>query len=154
MASFAFIDQVWGIVLARIFQGISSSLLWLSASAMTADSASERERATAFGKIAQAGSQGSIAGTFLGFTVLNTHLSLPGQTARLDSWMSLFVIYGAINLVALFLALRCLPETRPASRAGDDIPIRWSRTWWGGPSPRCSPGRTPAGASRCSACAA
>lgn len=41
MVGFAFIDQVWGIVLARILQGISSSLLWLSASAITADSASE-----------------------------------------------------------------------------------------------------------------
>jgi len=130
MTSFAFIDQVWGIVLARIFQGISSSLLWLSASAITADSAGEQERGSAFGGIAQASSQGSIAGTFLGFTVLNAHISLPGQTAELGSWMLLFVVYGAINLVALFLALRRLPETRPASHAGDDVPIRWSQTWW------------------------
>lgn len=37
MISFAYIRQAAGIVLARIFQGISSSLLWLSASAITAD---------------------------------------------------------------------------------------------------------------------
>lgn len=37
MISFAFIDQTVGVLLARIFQGISSSLLWLSVSAITAD---------------------------------------------------------------------------------------------------------------------
>ena len=41
MFSFAFIDQVWGVILARIVQGISSSLLWLSANAIIADLAGE-----------------------------------------------------------------------------------------------------------------
>jgi MFS family permease len=39
MISFAFIDRAMGIVVARIFQGIASSLVWLSASAMTVDMA-------------------------------------------------------------------------------------------------------------------
>ena len=76
MFAFAFIDQVWGIVLARVFQGVASSLLWLSANAMTADVAGEQSRGSAFGRITEASSQGSIAGTFLGFTLLNAPLGL------------------------------------------------------------------------------
>jgi MFS family permease len=129
MFSFAFIDQVWSILLARVFQGISSSFMWLSASAITADAASERGRCSAFGGIAQASSRGSIAGTFLGFTLLNARISFDGQAAHPDGWTLLFVVYGATSLFALFLTLRRLPETRPASTQHGNEPIRWSRTW-------------------------
>ena len=129
MFGFALIDQVWGIVLARICQGIASSLLWLAASAMTADSAGEQARGSAFGGITQAGSQGSIIGTFLGFTLLNARISINGQVTQLGSWTLLFVVFGAISLVAFFLALRSLPETRPPASDGAPTPIRWSQTW-------------------------
>ncbi|MFZ5881931.1 MAG: MFS transporter [Chloroflexota bacterium] len=129
MVGFAFIDQVWGIVLARILQGISSSLLWLSVSAITADSAGERERGSAFGRIAQSSSQGSIAGVFIGFTLLSARISINGQETHLGSWMLLFLVYGVINLAAFFLAMRRLPETKPAAVEGDAAPIRWSQTW-------------------------
>jgi len=129
MVGFAFIDQVWGIVLARILQGISSSFLWLSVSAITADAAGEQERGGAFGGIAQASSQGSIVGVFVGFTLLNARISINGQETRLGSWMLLFLVYGALSLAAFFLAMRRLPETKPAAVEGDAAPIRWSRTW-------------------------
>jgi len=129
MFSFAFIDQVWSILLARVFQGISSSFMWLAASAITADKASERGRGSAFGGIAEASSRGSIAGTFLGFTLLNARISVNGQETHLGTWTLLFVIYGAINLSALLLALRRLPETKPKSTQREDEPICWSRTW-------------------------
>ena len=129
MFSFAFIGQVWGIILARIFQGMASSFLWLSASAMTADVASDDERGSAFGGVTQASSRGSIVGTFLGFALLSANLSINGQEPYLDRWMVLFLIYGAINLVALFLALRRLPETRPVANPGEETSIHWSQTW-------------------------
>jgi DHA1 family multidrug resistance protein-like MFS transporter len=129
MFGFAFISQVGGVILARVFQGVASSLLWLSASAMIADTAGEQERGAAFGGLAQASSQGSIAGTFIGFTLLNTPIRIGGQEGRFGSWTLLFVIYGAISLVALFLTLPRLPETRPAAREGEPTRIRWSRTW-------------------------
>lgn len=44
MVGFAFIDRVWGIILARVVQGISSSFLWLAAHAITADVAGESHR--------------------------------------------------------------------------------------------------------------
>jgi MFS family permease len=129
MLSFAFIDQVWSMVLARVLQGVASSLLWLSASAITADTASDRGRGGAFGGVAEASSRGAIAGTILGFTLLNARVSIGGHTTQFGSWTLLFVVYGAISLFALFLTLRHLPETKPASTDDGDQPIRWSRTW-------------------------
>jgi MFS family permease len=129
MFGFAFISQVGGIVLARVFQGIASSLLWLSASAMTADLAGEQERGSAFGRIAQASSRGSIAGTFLGFMLLNAPIRIGGKETPLGSWTALFIVYGAVALIALFLTLPRLPETRPAAGEGEPTPIRWSRPW-------------------------
>jgi MFS family permease len=129
MVAFAFIDQSAGIVLARVLQGISSSLLWLSASAITADLAGEQERGSAFGRIAESSSRGSIVGVFLGFTILNVGIGFSGQETFLGSWMLLFLVYAAINLFALFLGVRGLPESRPVSNPAEDSPIHWSQTW-------------------------
>jgi MFS family permease len=129
MLAFAFMDRVWAIVLARVLQGIASSLLWLSASAITADVASQGGRGGAFGGVTQASSQGSIVGTFLGFALLNARISFNGQTTSLGSWMLLFIVYGAISLAALFLTAPRLSETRPAAQDGKPAPIHWSRTW-------------------------
>jgi len=130
MFSFAFIDQSGGVIAARIFQGISSSLLWLSLNAVTADLAADQERAATFGKITQSGNRGAIMGTFVGFFLLNTDLNIPGLENRLASWMVLFLLYGVINLAALLLAARSLPETRPLPVAAmDHSSIRWSQTW-------------------------
>jgi len=129
MIGFALSDQVWSLTLARILQGVASSLTWLSASAITADMAGEQERGSTFGRVAQASSRGAIAGTFLGFALLNARISIDGQVTHIGSWPLLFGVYAAINVVALILALRQLPETKPASTGVDDEPIRWSRTW-------------------------
>lgn len=129
MLGFAFSDQVWGILLARTVQGVASALLWLAASAITADAAGDQERGRAFGGITQASSQGSIVGAFLGFTVLNARLNLSGEETQPGSWTLLFLVYAGINVVALLLALSRLPETRPVAREGTATPIRWSQTW-------------------------
>jgi DHA1 family multidrug resistance protein-like MFS transporter len=129
MVSFAFIDQAGGIIAARIFQGVASSLLWLSASAITADLAGAQERGVKFGLVTQSSTQGSILGTALGFFILNISFSLGGQETQITNWMLLFLIYGAVNLFALFFAVRGLPETRPAVSEADAAPIRWTRTW-------------------------
>ncbi|MGD2146860.1 MAG: MFS transporter [Anaerolineae bacterium] len=129
MLSFAFIQQVVGMVLARVFQGISSSLMWLSAQAITADVASEAERGSAFGSVSEASSRGSIVGTTLGLVLLNARISIRGQATHVGSWTLLFIVYGIITLAALVIALRRLPETRPADAAHEQRPIRWSRTW-------------------------
>lgn len=128
MFSFAFIDQAQGIVLARVLQGISSSLLWISVSAITADLAGEQERGGAFGQVTQVSNQGAIAGTALGFVLLIARLSLHGNEVHLGSWMFPFLGDGAINLYALFRGLRGVPETTPATAEGDSDSIQCSQT--------------------------
>jgi MFS family permease len=129
MFSFALIKQSAGIVLARIIQGIASSLLWLSVSAITADMAGEQERGVTFGRVTQASSQGAIVGTTLGFVLLNARISINDGVTYLGSWMLLFLVYGIVNLYALFLAWRHLPETRPVTTKVVSTPIHWSQTW-------------------------
>lgn len=129
MVSFAFIDQTIGIILARTLQGISASLLWLSASAITADLAGEKERGTAFGGVNQANSRGATVGTFIGYLLLEIDINLKGLGVDLSSWTLLFLLYGAVGLYALFVGLRGLPETRPIAVVADKTPIPWSQTW-------------------------
>jgi MFS family permease len=64
MFSLALIDRAPGIILARVLQGTSSSLIWLTVSAMTADTASQHGRGSAFETIAQARSRGLPPGRF------------------------------------------------------------------------------------------
>ena len=133
-AAFAYIDQVWGIVAARLLQGISSSFVWLTAYSMVADLSEEGGRGRAFGSVAQASTRGAIVGAFLGFALLTTHLNLE-ESYGLGSWQLLFLGYGIAGLVGLLLALWRLPETSPrATRATDYMggasgSIAWSRPW-------------------------
>ncbi|MBM4429931.1 MAG: MFS transporter [Chloroflexi bacterium] len=133
--SFAFIEQVWGIVAARLLQGVSSSFVWLTAYAIVADLSAEGARGRAFGNLIQASSQGSIVGTFVGFTLLNARLSWGGQVHSAGSWQLLFLGYALASLVAFLHALWRLPETSPqhtqaaARRASANSPIVWSRPW-------------------------
>jgi len=130
MLSFALISQVWGLVLARIIQGIASSLMWLSASAIISDVAGEDQRARSFGKITQSSSQGSILGTFLGFFLLGTASNLLPGHSTMSSWALLFLFFCLTSLPAFFLALRTLPETKPLHETQpEDTPIQWSRPW-------------------------
>jgi len=130
MLSFAVVDQVWGIVAARIIQGISSSFLWLAANAITADVASEDQRGRLFGSVTQESSRGSIIGAFIGFTLINTGEHMNGQIAGVGTWELMFLIYAAASVVAAFLAWRGLRETNPHARgAAPSRPIVWSRPW-------------------------
>lgn len=127
--SFAFIDQVWGIILARILQGVSSSFVWLTVYTIVADLSGEGARGRAFGSVAQAESQGSIVGAFVGFALLNARLSLRGQVYHVGSWQILFLGYGLTSLAAALVALRRLPETNPRTTQTPNRPIVWSRPW-------------------------
>ena len=127
--SFAFIDQVWGVIVARILQGVSSSFVWLTAYTIVADLSGAGARGRAFGGVAQASSQGAIVGTFVGFTLLNARLSLGGQVYHVGSWQILFLGYGFTSLAAVLVALRRLPETNRRSTQTPDRSIVWSRPW-------------------------
>jgi MFS family permease len=130
MLSFALVDRVWGIVAARIIQGIASSFVWLAANAVTADVASEGQRGRLFGSVTQESSRGSIIGAFIGFTLVNAGEHMNGQVAGLGTWQLMFLIYAAASAVAAFLAWRSLRETNPRTRGESrSRPIVWSRPW-------------------------
>jgi MFS family permease len=121
MFAFAFSDQVWVIVVARVFQGGASAFLWLAVSAITADVAGAGERGRIFGGVDQSRNQGAILGALVGFSVL---------TQLADGWKLLFIAYGSVGLAAVWLSWRRLPETIPTtSRRRVDNPIVWSRPW-------------------------
>ena len=126
MFGFAFSNQVWVIVVARMLQGAASAFLWLSASAITADVAQDDHRARSFGGVEQSSSQGTILGTFIGFGIL---MSLDNA----GGWRVLFIGYGIVSLAAVLLAWRRLPETNPVTghTPGRIVhrPIVWSRPW-------------------------
>ena len=128
-AGFAFIDQVWGIVAARLLQGVSSSFVWLTAYTIVADLAGEEARGRSFGSVTQASSQGAILGTLVGFALLTFGPSLGVQAFHLGSWQILFLGYGITSLLAVLIALRRLPETRSPTAQITDSPIIWSRPW-------------------------
>jgi len=127
---FAFTDQTWGILVARTAQGVASSFMWLAANAITADVAGEAERAHAFGALAQSSSQGSIVGAFVAMTIINTMIRVSSSDYSGGGWREIFLVYAVASLVALFIAWRWLPETRPAQEAhAASPPVRWTRPW-------------------------
>ena len=129
MGSFALIDRIWGIMLARILQGIASSLLWLSARAMTADLSTQTERGRAFGAVAQASSQGSIAGTFIGFTILGFAAEISGDSSNKAGWILTFGTFSLAALIGFVIAWRSVGETHAPDQARIKRPIVWTRAW-------------------------
>jgi len=128
MVGFAYSGSVWNFVGARLLQGIASAFAMLSASAIIADVTTEKNRAQAFGKLAQASSRGSIIGAILAFTIYNT--------STLVEWYSdaslqtmLFLAYAGFSVVAFVIALARLPETKVQTKEAEQRPIVWSRPW-------------------------
>ncbi len=93
MVAFAYSDQIWGMVVARLLQGIASAFAWLSASAILADITGPENRARYFGRLAQASSRGSIIGAFIAFFLFNSGLSLNG-------WRISFLTFAAGAMIA------------------------------------------------------
>lgn len=137
MFAFAAADRVVFIVLARVLQGLSASFLWLAANAITSDLAASDARGRTFGSLDEYAYRGGILGTFIGFTLLlgDFYVRIPGINVSLQmgdmqsAWPVLFVLYGAVSLLAVLTAWRSLPETRRNGHVSSGQPIRWSRTW-------------------------
>ena len=122
MLAFAFSDQVWGILLARTLQGVASAFLWLSAQAITADLAADSQRGRSFGGIEQSANQGALLGTTFGMFVI-IWIGIE------KSWQPLFLLYSALALVSVLLALLRLKESLPARTTRNQSRIVWSRPW-------------------------
>jgi MFS family permease len=129
MVAFAFSDQVWGMVAARLLQGVASAFAWLSASAIIADLSGPENRARYFGRLAQASSRGSILGAFVAFAIFQSRFSLNGQELASYGWETSFLVYAVGALVAFLIALRGMKETNPGSTRARPKGILWSRAW-------------------------
>jgi len=128
MIGFAYSEQIWGMVVARLMQGASSACVWLAASAIIADMTSDNNRAQAFGGLAQASSRGSIMGAFITFTLYG---SAPEKILgwEVDVKILLFLLFAAFAVGAFIVSYAKLPETNPHSEGTQSTPIRWSRAW-------------------------
>jgi MFS family permease len=122
MLIFALSRSVAAIVAARAVQGVASSLLWLSAYAIIADSAERDERGQAFGRVTMSAGQGGIVGTFVGMGVVI-------ELGITRGWPPLFAAFSAAAAVSAVLALFSLSESRRPSAKRETLPIRWTRPW-------------------------
>jgi len=104
MFLFGLWNAVWGVILARIVQGIASACLWIAVDAIISDISGSWRRGRSFGGINQASNQGSIVGSLIAILTI-------GQLGPESVWSLLFAGYGLAAAVGLFLAWRGLPET-------------------------------------------
>jgi DHA1 family multidrug resistance protein-like MFS transporter len=113
MGLFSIASDVASLYLARLVQGIGSSLMWISAYTIAIDLTSAEGRGKAVGRVDEAASRGALYGALVGFTLLAW---LPLRTG----WRVLFVGYALLAVVGAWLAWKHVPETRPAHpiRAG------------------------------------
>ena len=128
MIGFAYSQQVWSMVAARLMQGASSACVWLAASAIIADVTDSGNRARAFGGLAQASSRGLIVGAFITFTLYGMPLGeIIGR--EVDIKMILFLLFAGFAVAAWFVSFSKLRETNPHSDGISRSPILWSRPW-------------------------
>jgi len=120
MGLFSIARDVAGLYLARLAQGIASSLMWISAYTIATDLTSPEDRGRAVGRVDEASARGALYGALAGFGVV-------GWLSLETGWKVLFIAYALLAAAGAWLAWRQVPETRPASsdQAGTGSPISW-----------------------------
>jgi DHA1 family multidrug resistance protein-like MFS transporter len=121
MGLFSIASDVTTLYLARLVQGIGSSLMWISAYTIAIDLTSAEGRGKAVGRVDEAAARGALYGALVGFTLL---VWLPLRTG----WRVLFVSYALLAAAGAWLAWKNVPETRPSHpvRAGSGRAISGS----------------------------
>ena len=122
MLLFGLWNDVRGVIVARVVQGIASACLWIAVDAIISDVAGTLKRGRSFGGINQASNQGSIVGSLVA-------IFLMGEFGAENVWTWLFVGYGVVAAAGCFLAWRGLPETYSVGPRAERRPIPWSRPW-------------------------
>jgi DHA1 family multidrug resistance protein-like MFS transporter len=122
MFLFGLWTAVWGVIVARVVQGIAAACLWVAVDAIIADVSGSSRRGRSFGGISQASNQGSIVGSLIAILTIS-------QLGSQSVWSWLFASYGLAAAVGLILAWRGLPETYSPKPGTQERPIAWSRPW-------------------------
>jgi len=105
MGVFAVAQNVGMLYVARIVQGIGSSLLWIPAYTVATE-LSIHDWGRAVGSVDMSSNRGGFFGSFIGFGLML--MVNPFALA----WKISFVVYGLMTLIASFLIWRGVPETR------------------------------------------
>lgn len=118
MTTFALASSLESLYLARIFQGMASALLWISINTIVADLSPPQERGRLMGRISETSARSEITGMFVAFFLLSI---LPEES----TWTAIFGVFAVMTAVAVWLAYRTVPETRPQALAlnRDDKPV-------------------------------
>lgn len=89
---------------ARIFQSIAASFLYISIDAMVSDVSSINDRGCNFGLVSQYGNRGAFVGSFIGFIILFS-------SNYYNPFKLVFGIYFIASILALYLGTRSIKET-------------------------------------------
>jgi MFS family permease len=115
MVVFSLSDRIWLLGLARLIQGLGQAFLWLTALTIVADLAPVTGRGVNFGSIDESTNRGAILGTAIGLGGLFMVQGSRGDAGFLVYWPLVFAAFSLTALLALVIAWRGIPETRPPS---------------------------------------
>ena len=107
---FSFADSVYLLLIARVFQGVGSAFLWISAYTMIADLARETRRVQEFGSVDEASYRGGLIGTIIGFSLVMGFEQITGFSFE-RIWFWLFLLYLIPVGIAMYLGLTGTRET-------------------------------------------
>ena len=105
MGLFGIARSVNVLYLARVVQGVGSSLLWIPAYTVATE-LSKHDWGRAVGSVDMSSSRGGFLGSFIGFALMFTVNSFA------LAWKISFGVYGLMTLLASYLIWRRVPETR------------------------------------------
>jgi predicted MFS family arabinose efflux permease len=99
-------ENIEGLYIARVLQGLGFAILAITTEAITSDIANSKSRAAAMGSNIASQTRGGMAGGTIGFTLVGI---MP-----LYAWVYSFWIFTAVSILAIVIAAMSIPETRPA----------------------------------------
>lgn len=115
MLLFAYSSSLAHLYVARLAQGVASSLMWITIYTIVADLSSPEEYGARMGRVNATSAQANVVGALGGF-FLFMQLGGGGQ-----GWRVVFLSYALLAAVGALLAWRKLPESLPSTPAASLI---------------------------------
>jgi MFS transporter, DHA1 family, multidrug resistance protein len=116
MLTFALWQDVAGLYIGQLVRGLGSAMMWISAYTLATELAPAAGRGSAVGYVDESTARGQFYGAIIGFVVFS-------QLPESVGWRIVFAGYAAMAAVAVLLAWRGAPETRPLAPV-QEIPDR------------------------------
>ncbi len=100
------------LLIIRVFQGFAASFLWISVNTIVSDLSDEKTRGENFGIIGQTQVRGEFIGSTIGFIFIL-------YNSMMKSLNDVFIIYFIFNIIALFIAVKSVKETKVVKKVED-----------------------------------